>query len=79
MYNNDLDKKMKYFNSFLKENANFNNESNTKFKKTSFKHSLNFYNSLSLLMLVLIGGGLVGIIFILCYTFRFEDKTNFQN
>jgi len=43
-------------------------------KQKQFDNSILFYNSLSLIMLAMLTGGLIGIIFILFFTFRTDDK-----
>ncbi len=43
-------------------------------KQKHFDNSILFYNSLSLIMLAMLTGGLIGIIFILFFTFRTDDK-----
>ena len=46
----------------------------SKRKAKHYDNSLTFYNSLSLIMLSLLAGGLVGVIFILYYSFKSSDK-----
>jgi len=43
-------------------------------KKIQFDNSLLFYNSLSLIMLAMLTGGLIGVVYILFFTFRNDDK-----
>jgi hypothetical protein len=54
----------------LEENINFK-----KLKKhaKNFDNSLEFYNSLSLIMLFFLSGGLIGVLFILYYSFKNSD------
>lgn len=43
-------------------------------RKKHFDNSLLFYNSLSLIMLAMLTGGLIGVIFIMFFSFKSEDK-----
>lgn len=62
-------------------NDNFNDfeevfaEKNLQDTKKKYESSLLFYNSLSLVMLAMLAGGLVGVIFILYFSFHNEVKT----
>jgi sugar-specific transcriptional regulator TrmB len=67
-----LDKKIKEFQDNVKHpNKNKNLKKKRKEDDTA---ALNFYNSLSLIMLSLLVGGLVGVIFILYFSFKSDDK-----
>jgi hypothetical protein len=70
-FHSSLDKKIKDFEENLKHPNTF--KKNLR-KKKKDDEALNFYNSLSLIMLSLLAGGLVGVIFILYFSFRSEDK-----
>jgi hypothetical protein len=63
-------------------NQNFNefeevfSEKNLQETKKKYESSLLFYNSLSLIMLAMLAGGLVGVIFILYFSFHSKDVKN---
>ena len=64
----DLEERLEKFNS---EDSN----PSLKTKKTkNFDNSLLFYNSLSLIMLAILTGGLIGVIFIMFFSFRSDEK-----
>ncbi len=50
------------------------NSARTRKKSKHYDNSLMFYNSLSLIMLSLLAGGLVGIIFIIFLSFKNTEK-----
>jgi hypothetical protein len=64
-------------NKKLKDLDQTDKPMNLKKKQKDIANMLNFYNSLSLIMLSLLAGGLVGIIFILFFSFRCEDKQDY--
>lgn len=69
---------MDEFSFNLKDQINFLEDSlrgvKTKKKSKHYDNSLVFYNSLSLIMLSLLAGGLVGIIFIIFLSFKNPEK-----
>jgi hypothetical protein len=69
-FHNTLDKKLKAFEDELKSDMRNKNLK----KRKADDNTINFYNSLSLIMLSLLAGGLVGIVFILFFSFRCDEK-----
>lgn len=77
---NNLKKSIAEIKDFHKSfNENFNDfeevfsEKNLHETKKKYESSLLFYNSLSLIMLAMLAGGLVGVIFILYFSFHSKD------
>lgn len=62
------------FEEFLKKKGNWRKKKYLEEDNNAFM----FYNSLSLIMLSMLGGGVVGVIFILYFTFK-NDSTNGMN
>jgi hypothetical protein len=73
-----LEEKIKFFQQSSKGEKNFHSQSSTKIKKKrkdkDGENALMFYNSLSLIMLAMIAGGLVGVIFILYFSSKKDDN-----
>ena len=62
--------------NYQKKETNFDQAfpSMEKNKKNQFDNSLLFYNSLSLIMLAMLTGGLIGVVFLLFFSFRNDEK-----
>ena len=52
----------------------FKNKERKNYKEKKYENSLNFYNTLSLVMLAILTGGLVGVIFILYSSSKSEEE-----
>jgi hypothetical protein len=74
--NDTITKKIKSFEKFfytdLRRIKNLNQN-----KKKKYDNGMLFYNSLSLVMLSMLAGGLVGVVFILYFTFKKDDNSSF--
>ena len=70
-FHTSLDQKIKKFEENLNIDS-INKKNNKNLKKNPQK--INIYNILSLIMLALLAGGLIGILAILYYSFRYEEK-----
>jgi hypothetical protein len=67
-----LDNKIKIFENKASHN-NIIKQKNLKKRKTLENNRFNFYNSISLIMLGLLAGGLVGVVFILYFSFKTQE------
>jgi hypothetical protein len=74
-----LEEKIKLFEKSSKGEKFLLSQSSTKIKKKrkdkESENALMFYNSLSLIMLAMIAGGLVGVIFILYFSSKKDDSS----
>ena len=61
----------KFFFADLKRIKNL-----SKNKKRNYDNGIIFYNSISLVMLSMLAGGLVGVVFILYFTFKKDESSN---
>ena len=75
-YEKAIDSNIKNITEFIKDAQQISKHMKKKSKRNFVDNSLMFYNSLSLVMLSMLAGGLVGVVFILYFSFKKEDKHN---
>jgi hypothetical protein len=72
-FHTNLNLKIKMFEDKV-SHKDIMKQKNLKKRKPVDDNRFNFYNSISLIMLGLLAGGLVGVVFILYFSFKNQDK-----